>query len=363
MQWFLNLKISRKLVLSFSLVLALTAALGVFSIAQLGAVNESTKDVVDNWMPSAILSSAINTDTSDFRIAELQHVMSLEDQEMAVIDKKISALGAQIEAKRLAYVKLISSPEEQKAFDAFGVSWNAYLGESKKLLALSRKNQNTEAIALMKGASQKEFDIASDDLTKLVALNTKGSKEAGIKGALLYSQARIWIGVGIGVTLILGLALALFVARVVSVPLILALNVAKTVAAGDLTSHIDVSSRDETGQLMSALKEMNASLLKIVGEVRSGTDTIATASSQISAGNLDLSSRPSSRPVRSRKPHRQWRNSPAPSSKMPTMHVRPPNWPNRHRPWHSRVARWYPKSCRRWGQSTSRPRRSSISSV
>ncbi len=40
-----------------------------------------------------------------------------------------------------------------------------------------------------------------------------------------------------------------------------------------------------------ALKDMNTSLLKTVSEVRSGTDTIVTASQQIAAGNLDLSAR------------------------------------------------------------------------
>jgi methyl-accepting chemotaxis protein len=291
MQWFLNLKISRKLVLSSSLILALTASLGLFAIVQLGAVNESTKEVVLNWMPSAILSSALNTDTSDFRIAELQHVMSSDDKEMAAIDQRLAALGAAIAAKRAAYVKLVSSPEEQKSFDAFGASWNAYVAESKVLLELSRKMQNAEAAALMNGASQKLFDAASADLLKLVDMNTSGSKQAADKGELVYAQARIWIFVGIGATLALGLAVALFVARIVSVPLGLALSVARTVAAGDLSSNIEVTSSDETGLLMAALKDMNASLLKIVGEVRSGTDTIATASKQISAGNLDLSSR------------------------------------------------------------------------
>jgi methyl-accepting chemotaxis protein len=74
-------------------------------------------------------------------------------------------------------------------------------------------------------------------------------------------------------------------------PLGRAVQVAETVAAGDLASYIVISSRDETGQLMQALKNMNDSLAKVVGEVRQGTDTIATASSQIAAGNMDLSSR------------------------------------------------------------------------
>ena len=74
-------------------------------------------------------------------------------------------------------------------------------------------------------------------------------------------------------------------------PLNAAVKVAQTVAAGDLTSLIEVRTKDETGQLLQALKDMNGSLVGIVGQVRQGTDTIATASAQIAAGNLDLSSR------------------------------------------------------------------------
>ncbi|CAH0321800.1 Methyl-accepting chemotaxis protein II [Rahnella aquatilis] len=50
-------------------------------------------------------------------------------------------------------------------------------------------------------------------------------------------------------------------------------------------------SQDETGQLMQGLKNMNENLLKIVTEVRAGTNAITSASSEIAAGNLDLSSR------------------------------------------------------------------------
>ncbi len=52
-----------------------------------------------------------------------------------------------------------------------------------------------------------------------------------------------------------------------------------------------VTSRDEAGQLMAALKEMHDSLVAIVAQVRSGTNTIALASAEISAGNADLSAR------------------------------------------------------------------------
>ena len=90
--------------------------------------------------------------------------------------------------------------------------------------------------------------------------------------------------------LLAGVSLA--IARSITRPLAQAVGIAKTVAAGDLTSHIEVgTSKDETGELLRALREMHDSLERIVGEVRGGAETIATATGEIATGNLDLSSR------------------------------------------------------------------------
>ncbi|HSV54604.1 MAG TPA: methyl-accepting chemotaxis protein, partial [Burkholderiaceae bacterium] len=70
-----------------------------------------------------------------------------------------------------------------------------------------------------------------------------------------------------------------------------AVKVAETVASGDLTSHIEVASQDETGKLLEALKTMNTSLVDIVGRVRDSSESIATGSSEIAMGNADLSQR------------------------------------------------------------------------
>ncbi|MGZ5817724.1 MAG: methyl-accepting chemotaxis protein [Burkholderiaceae bacterium] len=86
-------------------------------------------------------------------------------------------------------------------------------------------------------------------------------------------------------------AFSIAVARSISRPLNEAVRIAQTVAAGDLTSRIEVDGDDEASQLLRALKDMNESLVRIVGEVRISTDTIATASGQIASGNMDLSAR------------------------------------------------------------------------
>ena len=82
-----------------------------------------------------------------------------------------------------------------------------------------------------------------------------------------------------------------FIRKVVTQPLASGVQVARGIAAGDLTQRIEVSSTNEIGELQQALKDMNASLVRIVGQVRQGTDTIYSASRDIASGNLDLSSR------------------------------------------------------------------------
>src|SRR5690606_8125913 len=71
------------------------------------------------------------------------------------------------------------------------------------------------------------------------------------------------------------------------------LHLAQTVAKGDLTGRIEVNGTDEIQQLLGALGQMNSSLIGIVSHVRSATENIATASSQIASGNHDLSERTS----------------------------------------------------------------------
>jgi len=97
------------------------------------------------------------------------------------------------------------------------------------------------------------------------------------------------------IAMVLGAAAAIvagiLVSRSIVGPLGRAVDVAKTVAAGDLRAHIEVTSSDETGQLLAALRDMNTNLKRIVTQVRGGAETIAVASSEIAQGNLDLSSR------------------------------------------------------------------------
>ena len=104
------------------------------------------------------------------------------------------------------------------------------------------------------------------------------------------SGRRLLVGLA-ALALLAGIGFAFFIGRAIAVPLREALGVAQTVAKGDLRSRIVQTGAGETGALMGALKDMNDNLVGIVSQVRSGTATIADAADQITAGNLELSSR------------------------------------------------------------------------
>ncbi len=106
-----------------------------------------------------------------------------------------------------------------------------------------------------------------------------------------FQETRWMLLLAMALTLAAGLLVTWWLIRSITRPLAQAVSIARTVAAGDLQSRFTIAGRDETAELMRALQEMNVNLTRIVSGVRSGTETIATASAQIASGSHELSSR------------------------------------------------------------------------
>jgi len=106
-------------------------------------------------------------------------------------------------------------------------------------------------------------------------------------------QRAMWMGAGIAaVVVVLGLVLANLLVGSITHPLERAVGLANAIAGGDLTQDVhDDDRRDELGHLLRSLSAMGARLRGVVGEVRSGVESVSAASSQIATGNHDLSAR------------------------------------------------------------------------
>ena len=135
------------------------------------------------------------------------------------------------------------------------------------------------------------FKILAGTMLALGDLMDETMQESQKAGRAMDVVARNTITVTlVAAWLVLTVILFLLV-RSITRPLAVAVKLANIVAAGDLTSKIQVKSSDETGKLMQALKDMNDSLFEIVGNVRTSVDSITTAAKEIAMGNSDLSQR------------------------------------------------------------------------
>ena len=172
-----------------------------------------------NWLPSSIVTSALNSHTSDFRIAEFQHVLSTDERDKQAAEADMKALLATIERESKEYQPLISSDEERAIWQRFEKAWSSSLALNRRLVELSRSNQSEEARALLRGESQKMFDEGSNRLLELVDLNTQGGHDASAAADQLYASSRIALIVASAIAV----ALAVVAAALAAVLLVVGL--------------------------------------------------------------------------------------------------------------------------------------------
>jgi methyl-accepting chemotaxis protein len=286
-----NMKIGVRLGLGFALVLALMALLTCIGLWRLQAVAQATHDMtqlpltkeryISDWyryIDSGVRrTTAISKSTDPTLGAFFAEDSKISTRAAAELQQKIEPLLETDEEKALwqelqKYRKIFISSRD--------ASWKA-----KDAGQLDEANRILEQTYIP--ASKTYLGLVQ----KLLEMQRK-SIDATARGIdTTYEESRnLLIALGAFV-LALGALCAWWLTIGITRPLNKAVDLARTVTSGDLSSNIEVTGKDEASQLLQALKDMNQSLVRIVTEVRAGTETIATASNQIAAGNLDLSSR------------------------------------------------------------------------
>ena len=212
-------------------------------------------------------------------------------KEMDGVDKRIAEINALWDGFMAAEGRDMA-PEEKALAEKFASSRKKFVEEGlKPAVAALRANDVPQATKIMRGPMNEQFPLVAEAANNLMQYHEVSAKQEFEKNQAMYIWVRNTCISGMLFAVLLGAAICVWLVHAIVRPLADAIDVAKSVAAGDLTKKIEVTTEDETGHLLGALKEMNESLVRIVSEVRGGTETIATASSQIASGNLDLSAR------------------------------------------------------------------------
>jgi methyl-accepting chemotaxis protein len=286
-----NLKIGVRLSLGFLAILALTVVVGAVSIDRLAAVNDATADIATNWLPATRELGAVKAAVNAERRAEAMIAVARAADVVAAETKSLETAKGQAVAAWDAYVRTVATPEERALANAASHAAEAYREGQARTLALARGTDENAAFALYTGENRPKFSALVAALDQCIAFQAKGSDAAYKTSQDHFASTRILVIGLLAAAVAIGTLLGWRLTRAITVPVGQAVQLAETVAAGDLSSHIEVTRRDEIGQLLGALMRMNGNLARIVGDVRKASDSIATGSTQIASGNADLSQR------------------------------------------------------------------------
>jgi methyl-accepting chemotaxis protein len=286
-----NLKIGTRLGLCFAVVFALMTMLIAVGSQRLADIGDLSATIIEKDWIKADAAAQVAATTRGNAALVLQLLLVTDAAQSAELRQQVER-NKGIVADALGKLdKLVYRPAGRDLLAQIANERSAYVqsfGSVLKLLADGQREQATQLAMADTMPSLKRLQATVEKLSQLqnsiVTANGAGI-ERHINSAL---NTMIALG---ALALLLGAACALWVTRSITRPINHALQVARAVASGDLTSQIKAGTRDEAGQLLHALREMNDALSQIVGQVRNGTVAIASASNQIATGNLDLSAR------------------------------------------------------------------------
>ena len=289
----MNLSIKKKLLLSNLANLVFVALVGVIGYVAVQTLNgsmdaiQSNGAAIKNQLQADQAHDALRADVLAAFLAsarqdpkEMQQVTQDTQEHMELLRSRIKALESGTTDPAILKAIAQVRPDIVAYLDACASIVPAALADAAA--AQARFGAFTTAF--------RTLEKSMAELSELIEKDSAAAQEEGDAAAMASSRNMLIAAVLSGV---LALAIGHVISRSITQPLDQAIVFAARIADGDLGTRLAQQAGDETeiGRLRLALQDMQDSLRKIVAEVRSGTDTIATGSAEIANGNLNLSAR------------------------------------------------------------------------
>jgi methyl-accepting chemotaxis protein len=272
------------------MLLLLVGTAGWWGMARMHALNE---DFVERTFEETLTLSRLQVALGDMGRHEKDMIIAYEKPE-AVLKAKAQWQAARDEAQKQMDVLQAGKEEGEnelvREMQSHLTKYVAAVGPVTNQLESSGYDSATVANRMLGRAHANYGDLLQSlkQLEEVLMADAASARQAG-KSA--NDQTLMLFGLAVAIAALVVVPTTLSNMNSICRPLDEAQHLASAIAKGDLTRTIQREGKDETAALMRALGDMQASLARIVGEVRSSTDSIGTASQQIASGNQDLSSR------------------------------------------------------------------------
>ena len=283
-----DLTIKKRLQVGLGLIIALMVILTITGVWSLGAINGQVERIINVNNAKTELAHRIQTSIASLDKSILAVVLA-NDENVTKTEKK------KIEDARVAYKdaleqleKLEINPKGKELIENIKTNTTIARAANDKVLDLAGGGNTQSAANLLTGSLQISAMLsdACEEMVKFqterTALRAKEAKSTNVK-------ARWILLIVAALVFLFALFNASFLSRSIVKPLSEGVSVANRIAQGDLTAQIEVSSNDETGKLLGAMKDMEVKLQTIIGEVKGVAANMASASHQLNSSSEVMS--------------------------------------------------------------------------
>jgi len=263
---FKNIKIGTRLGLGFGIAVIFIALISTVSIYRLGTIGNSINAISKDRFPKTVLSNEILDDSNLVARAARNVLLMERTADIQNEMKRVEDARKRITERLDALKKLSSSDKEREAYKSLVGARSAYaasLDEIIKVALDGKRKEGAEGLISKVRPLQMAF---FQEVDKFIKLQTVSMDEEGKNADILYRNTRLLVLVLGLIALGLMIGMALLINRSITRPIAECVRVAEKVAAGETDMAIEVSSNDETGTLLQAMKAMVERIRALVAD-------------------------------------------------------------------------------------------------
>ncbi|HEC55779.1 MAG TPA: methyl-accepting chemotaxis protein [Gammaproteobacteria bacterium] len=278
-----HLNIAPRAFLGFAFIALLVVLLGVFAVNRMTQIRQSSVDMSTNQVPSVTYLGTITENVLRLRILSFRVLVNREPAGLQEAETRMGALADKVKTAQAGYAALPAGPEEAALYKTFVSTLDSYLKAQSEMLALSKQGKVEEMRNLINTRIKDGTDLMGEQLNKLIAINAADAKDADAEAGHSYESAITGvIAVSVAAAL-LTVLLAWLLTRSIVTPLRKAVEVAETIAGGNLTKTIEDAGKDEPARLLQALAAMQTNLRQTIQHIAGSATQLASAAEELSA--------------------------------------------------------------------------------
>ena len=294
---FNRMKVGTRLLAGFLILTLLGAAVAAIGIYNMSQMNERTDRLYTRELLGISHVKEANIDLLYIGRALRGVMLASTEKDRDAAIASIAAARQRLDGNLDKARALFFSENGKRSFaevDRGMRDYNAAVDEAIKRTLAEGLQENRGAVDYLLATVAPRSNEVDDRMSALTRIKEKNAETAAADASSLYHASRTMMLMLVLGSVAAGIGLGVLITRSLTRQLggepAYASDIASRIAAGDLSVDVALRAGDQSS-LLFAMKSMRDSLARIVGEVRNGTDAIASASSQIATGNMDLSSR------------------------------------------------------------------------